>query len=103
MMVMNDILFSLSLSLSLFLPSQEDDDEDEGSTPTNLFPAALTRRFEVRLLPPTNAKAVALRHVTASSIGKLVRLSGIVTRVTDVKPLVEVATYTCDQCGNTIF
>jgi DNA replication licensing factor MCM7 len=33
----------------------------------------------------------------------LVRVSGIVTRVSDVKPLVEVATYTCDQCGFEIY
>jgi DNA replicative helicase MCM subunit Mcm2 (Cdc46/Mcm family) len=26
-------------------------------------------------------------------------LKGIVTRATDVKPLMQAATYTCDQCG----
>jgi DNA replication licensing factor MCM7 len=26
-------------------------------------------------------------------------VKGIVTRATDVKPLMQAATYTCDQCG----
>lgn len=32
-------------------------------------------------------------------IGKLVTVRGIVTRCTEVKPMMQVATYTCDQCG----
>lgn len=35
----------------------------------------------------------------AESIGKLVSVRGIVTRATEVKPMMAVATYTCDQCG----
>ncbi len=31
--------------------------------------------------------------------GKLVTVRGIVTRCTEVKPMMQVATYTCDQCG----
>ena len=27
-------------------------------------------------------------------------LQGIVTRATEVKPMMQVATYTCDQCGS---
>ncbi|KAG7269021.1 hypothetical protein CRUP_010735 [Coryphaenoides rupestris] len=33
------------------------------------------------------------------SIGHLVSVRGIVTRATEVKPMMAVATYTCDQCG----
>lgn len=32
-------------------------------------------------------------------MGKLVNVRGIVTRATEVKPMMQVATYTCDQCG----
>jgi len=32
-------------------------------------------------------------------MGKLVTVRGIVTRCTEVKPMMVVATYTCDQCG----
>ena len=33
-------------------------------------------------------------------MGKLVNIRGIVTRTTEVKPVMVVATYTCDQCGS---
>ena len=45
-------------------------------------------------------KHVAIREVKAESIGKLVCVKGIVTRATEVKPMMVVATYTCDTCGN---
>lgn len=47
----------------------------------------------------SNHRASAVREVKAVNIGKLVVVRGIVTRCTEVKPVVEVATYTCDQCG----
>lgn len=40
-----------------------------------------------------------IREVRADSVGKLVTVRGIVTRVSEVKPRMVVATYTCDQCG----
>lgn len=40
-----------------------------------------------------------MRDVRADSIGNLVTVRGIVTRATEVKPMMSVATYTCDQCG----
>lgn len=44
-------------------------------------------------------KTVPIRDVKAEHIGKLVTVKGIVTRCTEVKPMMCVATYTCDQCG----
>lgn len=44
-------------------------------------------------------KPIAIREVKASNIGKLVTVRGIVTRSTEVKPMIVVATYTCDRCG----
>lgn len=44
-------------------------------------------------------KTVPIREVKAEHIGKLVTVRGIVTRSTEVKPMMSVATYTCDQCG----
>lgn len=44
-----------------------------------------------------------IREVKAKHIGKLVAVKGIVTRATDVKPLMQVATYSCDQCGAETF
>ena len=43
---------------------------------------------------------VPVRDVKADCIGKLVKMKGIVTRATEVKPMMTVATYTCDQCGS---
>merc|ERR1712038_1941211 len=37
--------------------------------------------------------------VKSNCIGKLINIKGIITRGTEVKPMMQVATYTCDQCG----
>lgn len=68
--------------------------------PRNKYPADLMRRFEIYFKPPGNEKHVSIRDVKADSIGKLVCVKGIVTRATEVKPMMVVATYTCDTCGN---
>lgn len=40
-----------------------------------------------------------IRDVKAEYVGKLVTVRGVVTRCTEVKPMMVVATYTCDHCG----
>jgi DNA replicative helicase MCM subunit Mcm2 (Cdc46/Mcm family) len=42
--------------------------------------------------PPQYWRILSLRALS-------VCVKGIVTRATDVKPLMQAATYTCDQCG----
>jgi len=54
---------------------------------------------EVYFKASGHQKHTAIRDVKANSIGRLVCVKGIVTRATEVKPLLQVATYTCDQCG----
>lgn len=54
---------------------------------------------ELYFKPPTTTKPKVVRDVKADTIGKLVNVRGIVTRATEVKPMMAVATYTCDQCG----
>lgn len=44
-----------------------------------------------------------VRQVRASHIGQLVKISGIITRCSDVKPLMQVAVYTCEDCGFEIY
>lgn len=39
----------------------------------------------------------------ATDIGRLVKIKGMVTRASDVKPQITVCTYTCDMCGSEIF
>jgi DNA replicative helicase MCM subunit Mcm2 (Cdc46/Mcm family) len=46
---------------------------------------------------------LTIRQVKASNIGQLVKLSGIVTRCSDVRPLMQVAVYTCEECGFEIY
>ncbi|EDW17890.1 DNA replication licensing factor Mcm7 [Drosophila mojavensis] len=65
----------------------------------NTFPAELMKRFEVGFKPLSTEKALSIREVKAQQIGKLVTVRGIVTRCTEVKPMMVVATYTCDRCG----
>ncbi|CAO1344113.1 unnamed protein product [Diamesa serratosioi] len=65
----------------------------------NQFPPELMRRFEVSFKSPTLSKAVSVREIKAEHIGRLMTVRGIVTRCTEVKPMMVVATYTCDRCG----
>ncbi|KAG2467974.1 MCM7B factor, partial [Polypterus senegalus] len=74
-------------------------EQNESRDPRNQYPAELMRRFEVYFKPPSTLKPRVVRDVKADSIGKLVTVRGIVTRATEVKPMMVVATYTCDQCG----
>ncbi|KAL6060964.1 Mcm2-7 hexameric complex component [Balamuthia mandrillaris] len=67
------------------------------------LPKALTRRFELRVVPSSKERALPLRKVRAIHIGSLVTVKGIITRVTQVKPLVTVVTYTCDRCGEELY
>uniref|UniRef100_A0A8D8T3G5 DNA replication licensing factor MCM7 n=1 Tax=Cacopsylla melanoneura TaxID=428564 RepID=A0A8D8T3G5_9HEMI len=65
----------------------------------NKYPQELMRRFEVYFNPSSASKPTPIREVKATNIGKLVNLRGVVTRSTEVKPMMCVATYTCDMCG----
>lgn len=56
-------------------------------------------RSELYFKSPSTSKPKVVRDVRADSIGHLVNVRGIVTRATEVKPMMAVATYTCDQCG----
>ena len=69
----------------------------------NQYPPALKRRYEVRMLPRTKEKAQPLRNVKASAIGHLLTIKGIVTRVSEVKPNIAIATYTCQKGGTEVF
>ncbi|KAI8384368.1 DNA replication licensing factor MCM7 [Radiomyces spectabilis] len=75
----------------------------EGNDDNAGFPPALTRRYEVFIKPLTNDPTLAVRHVNGALLGHLVTLRGIVTRVSDVKPFLQVNTYSCDACGSEIF
>lgn len=71
----------------------------EQRDPNNQFPPELMRRFEVSFKAGNVNKALSVREIKAEHIGKLMTVRGIVTRCTEVKPMMVVATYTCDRCG----
>lgn len=72
------------------------------------FPAKLTRRYTLVFKPRTvNAegplKAMSVRQVRGDHLGNLITIRAIATRVSDVKPMVQVSAYTCNRCGCEIF
>ena len=44
-----------------------------------------------------------MREIKAHTIGSLVTIRGIVVRVSDVKPQMQVAVYVCDVCGFEVY
>eukprot|EP00049_Salpingoeca_infusionum_P009802 m.166800 g.166800 ORF g.166800 m.166800 type:complete len:734 (+) comp14448_c0_seq1:1330-3531(+) len=79
--------------------------QDEPATvdPRATYPSDLLRRFEVVFHPSVEQKVQSIRHIDAQDIGSLVKIEGIVTRATAVKPLMTVATYACDACGSEVY
>ncbi|TKA27783.1 hypothetical protein B0A50_04884 [Salinomyces thailandicus] len=83
----------------------------EGGLPESIFPPELTRRYTLNFKPITpsgsssqkGSKALAVRQVRGEHLGHLITVRGIATRVSDVKPSVQVNAYSCDRCGHEIF
>lgn len=88
---------------------QEANTTDEG-IPESIFPPELTRRYTLNFKPivPSGSssekspKALAVRQVRGEHLGHLITIRGIATRVSDVKPSVQVNAYSCDRCGHEI-
>ncbi|KAL5511283.1 MCM7 [Sanghuangporus vaninii] len=69
------------------------------------FPAHLLRRYNLYFQPLKSdiSRPMAVRNVKGAHLGKLITVRGIVTRVSEVKPLLQVNAYTCDVCGAETF
>ncbi|KAK9728499.1 DNA replication licensing factor MCM7 [Basidiobolus ranarum] len=80
---------------------QRDQERSEETGPK--FPDILTRRYSVYIKPLSKDKAVSAREIHGDRVGQLVTVRGIVTRVSDVKPLLSVCAYSCDSCGFEVF
>ncbi|KAJ5881987.1 DNA replication licensing factor MCM7 [Penicillium soppii] len=86
-------------------------DMEAAATAPSMFPAELTRRYTLNFKPITpsgssterNSKALAVRSVRGEHLGSLITVRGITTRVSDVKPAVQINAYTCDRCGCEVF
>lgn len=79
--------------------SQKEASSNVQQADTTAIPLSLQRRYEIMIEERRNMEILDLRNVKAKHIGKLVKLKGIVTRISDVKPLLLIATYTCQDCG----
>ncbi|KEZ46419.1 DNA replication licensing factor mcm7 [Scedosporium apiospermum] len=82
--------------------------ENDPTVLQDQFPPALTRRYTLVFKPRTfsgdaDKKALAVRQVRGEHLGHLITIRAIATRVSDVKPVVQVSAYTCDRCGCEIF
>jgi DNA replication licensing factor MCM7 len=53
----------------------------------------LLRRYQVRFIPRSDSKPTSLRNIKSSDMGKLVKIKAIILRTSEVKPIVEVASY----------
>ncbi|KAI0723867.1 MCM-domain-containing protein [Cerioporus squamosus] len=67
------------------------------------FPNHLLRRYNLYFQPLRSDIAMAVRDVKGAHLGSLITVRGIVTRVSEVKPLLRVNAYTCDSCGSETF
>ncbi|XP_057519852.1 DNA replication licensing factor MCM7 [Amaranthus tricolor] len=83
--------------------SEEGTENADGSDPSQKMPPEIKRFYEVYIQASSKDRPFTIREVKASYIGQLVRISGIVTRCSDVKPLMQVAVYTCEDCGFEIY
>ncbi|KAK9147038.1 hypothetical protein Sjap_006941 [Stephania japonica] len=83
--------------------SEDASENTEGSDPLQKMPSEIKRFYEVYIKASSKERPFTIREVKASYIGQLVRTSGIVTRCSDVKPLMKVAIYTCEECGFEIY
>ncbi|EIW84889.1 minichromosome maintenance protein mcm7p [Coniophora puteana RWD-64-598 SS2] len=80
---------------------RERNEQTEGSQ--DGFPTHLLRRYNLYFQPLRSEVALAVRDVKSTSLGRLITVRGIVTRVSEVKPLLLVNAYTCDACGSETF
>ena len=78
---------------------QESGQLNDAKNLVSKYPPELMRRYELYFNPSSLQKPISVRQVKAKDIGKLVSVSGIVTRCSEVKPMLVVATYTCDSCA----
>ncbi|KGO76881.1 Nucleic acid-binding, OB-fold [Penicillium italicum] len=86
-------------------------DMEAAATAPSMFPPELTRRYTLNFKPVTpsgssaerDSKALAVRYVRGEHLGSLITVRGITTRVSDVKPAVQINAYTCDRCGCEVF
>jgi len=83
-----------------FNARQRLDGANQNGDECSVLPRRMRRRYEVFFKPVLKAPPLKMRDIRANMIGNYVTFKGICTRITDVKPLIEVACYSCETCGS---
>ncbi|XP_074591820.1 DNA replication licensing factor MCM7 [Curcuma longa] len=104
-------VFSVDEDCDVLMTQRVDEgaDSQDNLDPLKKMPAEIKRFFEVYIRISKAMKNASkdtpstIREVKAEHIGELVMISGIITRCSDVKPLMQVAVYTCEDCGFEIY
>ena len=80
-------------------------EQNKDDSRKNKLNPLLSRKFELFIIKGPNCKKSVLniRDLRSSYIGSLVTIRAIVVRVSDVKPMIQVACYICDVCGAEIY
>ena len=123
--------FFLNNDLSVQREQAEQENTGESQDIAHQLPALLRRRYRIYIHVTDKHDVLQIRNIRAANIGSLVKFKvctsgtehqpcikclnnmrdwrflstfqGICTRVGDVKPLLEVACFTCDCCGFEIY
>lgn len=66
---------------------------------TEVFPAPLLRNYRISFRSKSSYYK-SIREVKSNDIGKLIKIRGILTRISQAKPFAEVCTYVCESCGS---
>ncbi|EFP00224.1 hypothetical protein GCK72_019451 [Caenorhabditis remanei] len=98
-----------ALDAHMFQRIQMDDTEGAANEEVSLqdkrkkYPPQLLQRFEVYFTTEDQVHQTCVRNIKATEIGHLVSMKGVVIRATEVKPCVQVMTYTCDTCAAEVY
>ncbi|KCZ79909.1 hypothetical protein H312_02711 [Anncaliia algerae PRA339] len=76
-------------------------EKDATKKVTEVLPTGLLRNYDVYFIP--TGGSISLKELKSCYIGKLVKIRGIITKVTEVKPSAKVLTYVCESCGSEIY
>lgn len=75
------------------------------------LPPEIYRKYEIifssisqdELKKNIKKESTNLRELRASKIGSFITVVGIVVRVSEIRPFLQVASYACEECGNEVY
>ena len=81
-----------------------DTERQPGAVPQlEVVPPALRRKYTVTFQPLAKSPTLAVREIKSDRVGGLVTVKGIITRVGEVRPLLQVGTFACEKCGCEVY